>query len=36
MIVPRDGRLVQLEFNAAMNLIQPKHPFDISQMVFVY
>lgn len=32
----KDGRLVELEFNAAMNLIQPKRPFDIVQMVFVY
>lgn len=32
----KDGRMVELEFNAAMNLIQPKRPFDIAQMVFVY
>lgn len=32
----KDGRMVELEFNPAMHLIQPKRPFDIKQMVFVY
>lgn len=30
-----DGKMVELEFNTAMNLIQPKRPFDIARMVFV-
>lgn len=32
----KDGRLVELEFNTAMNLIQAKRPFDIKQMVFIH
>ena len=31
-----DGRMVQLEFNTALNLIQPIRPFDVSRMVLLH
>lgn len=31
-----DGKMVELEFNAALNLIQPVRPFTISRMVFLH
>jgi type III restriction enzyme len=31
-----DGRVIELEFNAALNLIQPLRPFQIASMVFLH
>ncbi|RYF47319.1 MAG: hypothetical protein EOO38_12405 [Cytophagaceae bacterium] len=31
-----DGKMVQLEFNAALNIIQPIRPFDVAAMVFIH
>jgi type III restriction enzyme len=31
----QDGRMLELEFNAALNLIQPIRPFDVARMVFL-